>query len=29
MMKNWMPMGETGMKMWTQLFDNVTGAGKK
>jgi hypothetical protein len=29
MMKNWMPMGETGMKMWTQLFDNVIGQGKK
>jgi len=29
MMKNWMPMGETGIKMWTQLFDNVIGQGKK
>jgi hypothetical protein len=29
MMKNWMPMGETGMKMWTQLFENVIGQGKK
>jgi len=29
MMKNWMPMGETGMKLWTQLFDNVTGQGKR
>jgi hypothetical protein len=29
MMKNWMPMGETGMKMWTQLFDTVIGQGKK
>jgi hypothetical protein len=29
MMKNWMPMGETGMNMWTQLFDNVIGQGKK
>lgn len=26
MMKGWMPMGEAGMKLWTQLFDNVTGS---
>lgn len=29
MMKNWMPMGETGMKLWQQLFDNVTGSTKR
>lgn len=29
MMKNWMPMGETGMKLWQQLFDNVTGSAKR
>jgi Family of unknown function (DUF6489) len=26
MMKSWMPMGEAGLKLWTQLFDNVTGS---
>ena len=29
MMKGWMPMGEAGMKLWTQLFDNVTEPGRR
>ena len=29
MMKSWMPMGEAGMQLWTQLFDNVTGKPKR
>lgn len=29
MMKSWMPMGEAGMKLWQQLFDNVTGSTKR
>lgn len=29
MMKSWMPMGEAGVKLWQQLFDNVTGSTKR
>lgn len=29
MMKSWMPMGEAGVKLWQQLFDNVTGPAKR
>ena len=29
MMKSWMPMGEAGVKLWQQLFDNVTGPTKR
>jgi len=29
MMKSWMPMGEAGMQLWKQLFDNVTGPAKR
>jgi Family of unknown function (DUF6489) len=28
MMKNWGPMGEAGMKMWSGLLDQVTGSSK-
>ena len=29
MLKSWMPMGEAGVKLWQQLFDNVTGSPKR
>lgn len=25
MMKNWMPMGETGMNVWRTMFDQISG----
>jgi hypothetical protein len=28
LVKNWGPMGETGMKMWSGLLDQVTGSSK-
>jgi hypothetical protein len=27
MMKNWMPMGETGMNIWRTMFDQISRAG--
>ena len=27
--KNWAPMGETGIKMWRQMMDNMGGGGSK
>jgi hypothetical protein len=29
LMQNWAPMGEAGMNMWRQLFDQMGGAAKK
>ena len=29
MIKSWMPMGEVGVKLWQQLFENVTGPAKR
>jgi Family of unknown function (DUF6489) len=29
MLKSWSPMGESGMKLWQGLLDQVTGAAKK
>ncbi len=29
MLKNWAPMGETGMKLWQNLLDQATGSGTK
>jgi hypothetical protein len=28
MMKNWAPMGDAGLAMWRQMFDQATGGGK-
>lgn len=28
MMKNWGPMSETGLNMWTQMFDQMSGKKK-
>lgn len=28
LMKNWMPMGEAGMSMWRQMFDQMSGPKK-
>ena len=28
MMRSWAPMGEAGMAMWRQLFDQMRGTGK-
>lgn len=27
MMKNWMPMGETGMNIWRTMFDQISRTG--
>ncbi|MET0373547.1 MAG: DUF6489 family protein [Rhizorhabdus sp.] len=27
MMRNWMPMGEAGMNMWRNMFDQISRAG--
>ncbi len=29
MMKSWAPMGEAGLSLWRQLFDQASGAGRK
>ena len=29
MIKSWLPMGEAGVKLWQQLFENVTGPAKR
>jgi hypothetical protein len=29
MAKGWAPMGDAGMKLWQNLFDQVTGPGKR
>ena len=29
MIKSWSPMGESGMKLWQGLLDQVTSSGKK
>ena len=29
MLKSWSPMGDTGMKLWQGLLDQVTNPGKK
>ena len=29
MMRNWAPMGEAGLSLWRQLFDQASGAGRK
>jgi hypothetical protein len=29
MMKNWAPMGDAGLAMWRQMFDQATGGGGK
>ena len=29
MMKSWAPMGEAGLSMWRQLFEQASGAGRK
>ncbi|MFM9978329.1 MAG: DUF6489 family protein [Sphingomonadaceae bacterium] len=29
MLQNWSPMGETGMRVWQGLLDQVTGAAKR
>ncbi|WP_293880808.1 DUF6489 family protein [Sphingomonas sp.] len=29
LMKNWGPVGETGMKVWQQLLEQVTGPAKR
>lgn len=29
MLKGWAPMGDSGMKLWQSLFDQVTGPGKR
>jgi hypothetical protein len=29
MLKGWAPMGDSGMKLWQNLFNQVTGPGKR
>jgi hypothetical protein len=29
MMKSWAPMGDAGLAMWRQMFDQATGSGAK